>query len=228
MLARTEEAGSGLARASDEEAAGRAPSRCSAWSRSTAPGKALARAGRQAGAQRLADRRSRRRGSRTTGARRAGRASARAGVKVTEVLGDPLAPRAFSLIAIHKHGIPQRLLRGDAGRSRARGHAAAERRSAARTCATCRSSPSIPPTRATTTTRSGPSPTGEGGFRAVVAIADVSLLCAPRRRARPRSEQARQLGLFPRPGRADAARSAQRRRLLAARPARTARRWPAT
>ncbi len=32
--------------------------------------------------------------------------SDRAGVKVTEVLGDPLAPRAFSLIAIHKHGIP--------------------------------------------------------------------------------------------------------------------------
>ena len=30
----------------------------------------------------------------------------RAGVKVTELLGDPLAPRAFSLIAIHKHGIP--------------------------------------------------------------------------------------------------------------------------
>jgi len=32
--------------------------------------------------------------------------SERQGVKVTEVLGDPLAPRAFSLIAIHKHGIP--------------------------------------------------------------------------------------------------------------------------
>jgi ribonuclease R len=31
---------------------------------------------------------------------------ARAGVKVTDVLGDPLAPRAFSLIAIHKYGIP--------------------------------------------------------------------------------------------------------------------------
>jgi len=30
----------------------------------------------------------------------------RSGVKVVEVLGDPLAPRAFSLIAIHKHGIP--------------------------------------------------------------------------------------------------------------------------
>ena len=30
----------------------------------------------------------------------------RSGVKVTAVLGDPLAPRAFSLIAIHKHGIP--------------------------------------------------------------------------------------------------------------------------
>ncbi|MEO6040979.1 MAG: VacB/RNase II family 3'-5' exoribonuclease [Croceibacterium sp.] len=32
--------------------------------------------------------------------------SPRAGVKVIEVLGDPLAPRAFSLIAIHKYGIP--------------------------------------------------------------------------------------------------------------------------
>lgn len=32
--------------------------------------------------------------------------SPRAGVRVTSVLGDPLAPRAFSLIAIHKHGIP--------------------------------------------------------------------------------------------------------------------------
>lgn len=32
--------------------------------------------------------------------------SQRSGVKVTTVLGDPLAPRAFSLIAIHKHGIP--------------------------------------------------------------------------------------------------------------------------
>jgi ribonuclease R len=32
--------------------------------------------------------------------------SPRAGVKVTTVLGDPLAPKAFSLIAIHKHGIP--------------------------------------------------------------------------------------------------------------------------
>ncbi|HSG33116.1 MAG TPA: ribonuclease R, partial [Sphingomonadaceae bacterium] len=32
--------------------------------------------------------------------------SPRAGVKVIEVLGDPLAPRAFSLIAIAKYGIP--------------------------------------------------------------------------------------------------------------------------
>jgi ribonuclease R len=32
--------------------------------------------------------------------------SLRSGVKVTEVLGDPLAPRAYSLIAIHKYGIP--------------------------------------------------------------------------------------------------------------------------
>ena len=32
--------------------------------------------------------------------------SPRSGLKVTQVLGEPLAPRAFSLIAIHKHGIP--------------------------------------------------------------------------------------------------------------------------
>ena len=32
--------------------------------------------------------------------------SPRSGVKVTTILGDPLAPKAFSLIAIHKHGIP--------------------------------------------------------------------------------------------------------------------------
>src|SRR3546814_1064282 len=38
-------------------------------------------------------------------AERAGR-SERAGVKVVEVIGDPLAPRSFSLIAIAKYGIP--------------------------------------------------------------------------------------------------------------------------
>jgi ribonuclease R len=38
-------------------------------------------------------------------AERVGR-SERAGVKVIEVIGDPLAPRSFSMIAIAKHGIP--------------------------------------------------------------------------------------------------------------------------
>jgi ribonuclease R len=38
-------------------------------------------------------------------AERVGR-SDRAGVKVVEVIGDPLAPRSFSMIAIAKHGIP--------------------------------------------------------------------------------------------------------------------------
>ena len=38
-------------------------------------------------------------------AERAGK-SARAAVKVVEVIGDPLAPKSFSLIAIAKHGIP--------------------------------------------------------------------------------------------------------------------------
>ena len=38
-------------------------------------------------------------------AERAGR-SERSGVKVVEIIGDPLAPKSFSLIAIAKHGIP--------------------------------------------------------------------------------------------------------------------------
>ncbi|MEP3051749.1 MAG: ribonuclease R [Erythrobacter sp.] len=38
-------------------------------------------------------------------AERAGR-SERSGVKITEIVGDPLAPKSFSLIAIAKHGIP--------------------------------------------------------------------------------------------------------------------------
>ncbi|WP_205693824.1 VacB/RNase II family 3'-5' exoribonuclease [Croceicoccus ponticola] len=36
--------------------------------------------------------------------------SPRAGVKVVQVLGDPLAPRSYSLIAIHKYGIPHEFL----------------------------------------------------------------------------------------------------------------------
>ena len=49
-------------------------------------------------------RRGARRASSCSPSRSASRSAA--GCKVVEVLGDPLAPRAFSLIAIHKYGIP--------------------------------------------------------------------------------------------------------------------------
>ena len=59
----------------------------------------------------------------------------------------------------------------------------------------------------------------------VVAIADVAPLCAAGRRARPRRPRARQLGLFPRPRRADAAGGAVQRAVLAAAATRTAPAW---
>ena len=55
----------------------------------------------------------------------------------------------------------------------------------------------------------------QGGHRLVVAIADVAHYVTRRRCAGPRGAQARQLGLFPRPRRADAAGGAVQRTLLA-------------
>ena len=60
-------------------------------------------------------------------------------------------------------------------------------------------------------------PANEGGAIAIVAIADVSFYVRLRNRARRRGNPARQFGLFPRPGRADAAGEAFERSLLAAR-----------
>ena len=60
-----------------------------------------------------------------------------------------------------------------------------------------------------------------GGFIVHVAIADVAHYVRPGARARPRGAAARQLGLFPRPRRADAARAHLQRPVLAARRARS-------
>jgi ribonuclease R len=105
--------------------------------------------------------------------------SARPSVKVTEVLGEPLAPKSFSLIAIHKHGIPNHFIEEvlEEAQVSAKLPLSAEHR--------------------------------EDHRRRLV-------LRPPRRPDRPRGAAARQLGLFPRPRRADAARSAQRRRVFAA------------
>ncbi|MEZ5689331.1 MAG: VacB/RNase II family 3'-5' exoribonuclease [Caenibius sp.] len=104
--------------------------------------------------------------------------SPRAGVKVIEVLGDPLAPRAFSLIAIHKHGIPFRFPDG----------ALQEAETAAgiplsdKTREDLRAVPIVAIDPADARDHDDAiwaEPDGEGGFRAIVAIADVSFYVRP-------------------------------------------------
>ena len=106
------------------------------------PGATDGRAGRRPGRGRASQRRA---------------ASACPSARVEERLGSLKSERAVSLIAIHAHGIPHVFPRDGAGRSR--GGAARRRSTAARTGASCRSSPSIRPTPRTTTTRSTPRPT---------------------------------------------------------------------
>lgn len=104
--------------------------------------------------------------------------SPRSGVKVSEVLGDPLAPRAFSLIAIHKHGIPNVFAAealDEAKRSAAQPLAEQHRED-------LRHLPivAIDPVDARDHDDAiWAEPDGEGGFRAVVAIADVSFYVRP-------------------------------------------------
>ena len=106
----------------------------------------------------------------------------RAGVKVTEVLGDPLAPRAYSLIAIHKYGIPhvfapEALAEADAAAREPLDPAAREDLRALPIVA-------IDPADArdhddAIWAEPDGDPANPGGFRAVVAIADVSFYVRP-------------------------------------------------
>src|SRR6188768_1658151 len=102
----------------------------------------------------------------------------RSGVKVIEVLGDPLAPRAFSLIAIHKYGIPH-VFREEAiaeAELAAKLPLSAERREDLRHLPIV----AIDPADARDHDDAiWAEPDGEGGFRAVVAIADVSFYVRP-------------------------------------------------
>ena len=104
--------------------------------------------------------------------------SPRAGVKVIEVLGDPLAPRAFSLIAIHKHGIPhvfeQRTI--EEAQAAAGLPLATDRREDLRHVPVV----AIDPADARDHDDAiWAEPDGQGGYRAVVAIADVSFYVRP-------------------------------------------------
>lgn len=102
----------------------------------------------------------------------------RAGVKVVEVLGDPLAPRSYSLIAIHKYGIPYEFTE----------EALAEAELAAKLPVDpdhredLRHLPIVAIDPADARDHDDAiwaEPDGAGGFRAVVAIADVSHYARP-------------------------------------------------
>ncbi len=110
-------------------------------------------------------------------AERTGR-SDRAGVRVTEVYGDPLAPGAFSLIAIAKHGIPH-IFPEEALEEAPR---AARLALSAKTREDLRHLPIVAIDPADARDHDDAiwaEPDGQGGFNAVVAIADVSFYVRP-------------------------------------------------
>ena len=104
--------------------------------------------------------------------------SVRGPVKVVEVIGDPLAPKAFSLIAIAKHGIPHVFAEealAEAKRAAALPLSTADRED-------LRNVPIIAIDPADARDHDDAiwaEPDGEGGYRAIVAIADVSFYVRP-------------------------------------------------
>ncbi len=110
-------------------------------------------------------------------AERAGR-SERAGVKVVEVIGDPLAPKSFSMIAIAKHGIPHVFQEGV--------HEEAQRAANLQLSESKREDLRALPIVAIDPADARDhddaiwaEPDGKGGFNALVAIADVSFYVRP-------------------------------------------------
>jgi ribonuclease R len=104
--------------------------------------------------------------------------SPRSGVKVTAVLGDPLAPRAFSLIAIHKHGIPYAFDPEtiEEAELAAKLPLHPERREDLRAIPIVAIDPSDARDHDDAIWAE---PDGEGGFRALIVIADVSYYVRP-------------------------------------------------
>jgi ribonuclease R len=110
-------------------------------------------------------------------AERVGR-SERSGVKVIEVVGDPLAPRSFSLIAIAKHGIPH-IFPEEVLEEAPR---AAKLRLSDKAREDLRHLPIVAIDPADARDHDDAiwaEPDGQGGFNALVAIADVSFYVRP-------------------------------------------------
>ncbi|WP_394270492.1 ribonuclease R family protein, partial [Qipengyuania sp.] len=110
-------------------------------------------------------------------AERAGK-SARAAVKVVEVIGDPLAPKSFSLIAIAKHGIPHIF----PGEALAEAQRAADLKLGTDRREDLREVPIVAIDPADARDHDDAiwaEPDGKGGYRAIVAIADVSHYVRP-------------------------------------------------
>ncbi|MBX9899032.1 MAG: RNB domain-containing ribonuclease [Qipengyuania sp.] len=104
--------------------------------------------------------------------------SERSGVKVVEVVGDPLAPGSFSLIAIARHGIPHIF----PDEAIAEANRAAGLPLSPETREDLRHLPMVAIDPADARDHDDAiwaEPNGEGGFRAVVAIADVSFYVRP-------------------------------------------------
>ncbi|UVI38869.1 ribonuclease R [Qipengyuania spongiae] len=104
--------------------------------------------------------------------------SPRSGVKVIEVIGDPLAPKAFSLIAIAKHGIPH--IFPDEALAEAR--RAAELPLSEDDREDLRDVPIVAIDPADARDHDDAiwaEPDGKGGYKAIVAIADVSFYVRP-------------------------------------------------
>lgn len=104
--------------------------------------------------------------------------SPRAGVKVVEVVGDPLAPKSFSMIAIAKHGIPH-VFPGEVveeAKQAAKLPLSEDKREDLRGVPIV----AIDPADARDHDDAiWAEPDGEGGYRAIVAIADVSFYVRP-------------------------------------------------
>jgi ribonuclease R len=104
--------------------------------------------------------------------------SERSGVKVVEVVGDPLAPGSFSLIAIAKHGIPHIF----PDETIAEANRAVDLALSPEHREDLRHLPIVAIDPADARDHDDAiwaEPNGEGGFRAVVAIADVSFYVRP-------------------------------------------------